>query len=251
MTCIARAGGSFCAPRQSGGRPSACVIFPFLTRKLWSAGAHDPQRPSVRQCRSTAPLHSRSIRGEELKCRSSTPTFGSTTKLQHILLALIGAGMAGARMASSAGTVGAVGAVGSTGMSAADKLQERISSVNSSGSGGRNGGSPASSPSSRMNSTVSPSATLGNQGASSSIKNLLRPLPPLPRRRRSSCRMIHQKADQQPDESRGFDAPPDFGANDEASIETVCKATLAIPWTSQCQVGILRQCTIYNESSSF
>ena len=36
------------------------------------------------QCRSTAPLHSRSVRGDELKCRSSTPTFGSTTKLQHI-----------------------------------------------------------------------------------------------------------------------------------------------------------------------
>ena len=139
--------------------------------------SYDPQRPSVRQCRSTAPLHSRSIRGEELKCRSSTPTFGSTTKLQHILLALIGAGMAGARMASSAGTGGAVGAVGST-MTAADKLQERISSVNSSGSGDRNGGSPASSPSSRMNSTVSPSATLGNQGASSSIKTSCVPFLP-------------------------------------------------------------------------
>ena len=35
------------------------------------------------QCRSTAPLHSRSVRGDELKCRSSTPTFGSITKLQH------------------------------------------------------------------------------------------------------------------------------------------------------------------------
>ena len=38
----------------------------------------------MRQCRSTAPLHSRSVRGDELKCRSSTPAFGSTTKLQHI-----------------------------------------------------------------------------------------------------------------------------------------------------------------------
>jgi transposase, IS6 family len=27
---------------------------------------YDPQRPSVRQCRSTAPLHSRSVRGDEL-----------------------------------------------------------------------------------------------------------------------------------------------------------------------------------------
>jgi uncharacterized protein (TIGR02271 family) len=34
--------------------------------------------------RSSSPLHSRSVRGGELNCRSSTPTFGSTTKLQHI-----------------------------------------------------------------------------------------------------------------------------------------------------------------------
>ena len=34
--------------------------------------------------RSTAPLHSRSVRGGELNCRSSTPTFDSTTNLQHI-----------------------------------------------------------------------------------------------------------------------------------------------------------------------
>jgi hypothetical protein len=34
--------------------------------------------------RSTAPLHSRAVRGDELNGRSSTPTFGSTTKLQHI-----------------------------------------------------------------------------------------------------------------------------------------------------------------------
>ena len=46
--------------------------------------SYDPQRPSVLQYWSTAPLHSRSVRGDELKCRSSTPTFGSTTKLQHI-----------------------------------------------------------------------------------------------------------------------------------------------------------------------
>jgi hypothetical protein len=51
--------------------------------------AYDPQRPSVLECggcegRSTAPLHSRSVRCDELNFRSSTPTFGSTTKLQHI-----------------------------------------------------------------------------------------------------------------------------------------------------------------------
>jgi IS6 family transposase len=51
---------------------------------------YDPQTTSVLQwggCggRSTAPPHSRAVRGDELNCRSSTPTFGSTTKLQHIL----------------------------------------------------------------------------------------------------------------------------------------------------------------------
>ena len=49
------------------------------------------QRPSVLACggcegRSTAPLHSRPVRCDELNFRSSTPTFGSTTKLQHIHL---------------------------------------------------------------------------------------------------------------------------------------------------------------------
>jgi transposase, IS6 family len=53
--------------------------------------SYDPQRPSVSECggcegRSTAPLHSRSVRCDELNYRSSTPTFGSTTKLQHIPL---------------------------------------------------------------------------------------------------------------------------------------------------------------------
>jgi hypothetical protein len=33
--------------------------------------------------RSTAPLHSRSVRGVELNCRSSTQIFASTTNLQH------------------------------------------------------------------------------------------------------------------------------------------------------------------------
>jgi transposase, IS6 family len=36
------------------------------------------------QCRPTASLHSRSVRGDKLKCRSSAPTFGSTITLQHI-----------------------------------------------------------------------------------------------------------------------------------------------------------------------
>src|SRR5271165_5590957 len=49
---------------------------------------YDPQRPGVLECggcegRSTAPFHSRSFRGDELNYRSSTPTFGSTTNLQH------------------------------------------------------------------------------------------------------------------------------------------------------------------------
>jgi len=51
--------------------------------------SYDPQRPSVLECGgcegwSTAPLHSRSVRRDELNFRSSTPSFGSTTKLQHI-----------------------------------------------------------------------------------------------------------------------------------------------------------------------
>ena len=33
-----------------------------------------------------SPLHSRSVRGDELNFQSSTPIFGSTTKLQHIRL---------------------------------------------------------------------------------------------------------------------------------------------------------------------
>ena len=36
------------------------------------------------QDRSTAPVHSRSVRCGELSFQSSTRTFGSTTKLQHI-----------------------------------------------------------------------------------------------------------------------------------------------------------------------
>jgi hypothetical protein len=42
--------------------------------------------PSNAGCegRSTAPLHSRSVRYDELNLRLSTPTFSSTTKLQHI-----------------------------------------------------------------------------------------------------------------------------------------------------------------------
>jgi transposase, IS6 family len=34
--------------------------------------------------RSSSPLHSRSVRGDELNSQSSTPIFGSTTKSQHI-----------------------------------------------------------------------------------------------------------------------------------------------------------------------
>jgi tetratricopeptide (TPR) repeat protein len=68
--------------------------FPFVLGRLaydrrLRGDSYDPQGPSVLQCgrcggRSTAPLHSRSVRGDELNYRSSTPTFGSTTKLQHI-----------------------------------------------------------------------------------------------------------------------------------------------------------------------
>ena len=36
-----------------------------------------------------SPLHSRNVRGDELSFRSSTPTFGSTTKLQHTSVRLL------------------------------------------------------------------------------------------------------------------------------------------------------------------
>jgi hypothetical protein len=42
-------------------------------RSTATRDSYDPQRPSVLQCRSTAPLHSCSVRGGEPHCRSSTP----------------------------------------------------------------------------------------------------------------------------------------------------------------------------------
>ena len=78
--------------RITGPSNAACAQANIFVRSgelaydRWlGSDSYDPQRPSVLQCRSTAPLHSRSVRGDELKCQSSTPTFGSTTKLQHIL----------------------------------------------------------------------------------------------------------------------------------------------------------------------
>ena len=51
---------------------------------------YDPQRPTVLECsgdkgRSAEPLHSWPVRGDELKYRSSTQIFASTTNLQHFL----------------------------------------------------------------------------------------------------------------------------------------------------------------------
>ena len=46
-----------------------------MNRRLRS-DSYDPQRPTVLQCRFTAPLHSRSVRGDELNSRSSTQIFG-------------------------------------------------------------------------------------------------------------------------------------------------------------------------------
>ena len=53
--------------------------------------SYDPQRPGVLECggcegRSAAPLHSRSVRGDELNFQSPRPTFASTTNLQHFPL---------------------------------------------------------------------------------------------------------------------------------------------------------------------
>jgi hypothetical protein len=49
----------------------------------------DSQTPGVRECggcegRSSSPLHSRSVRGDELNSQSSTSIFGATKKSQHI-----------------------------------------------------------------------------------------------------------------------------------------------------------------------
>src|SRR5271165_7443238 len=51
----------------------------------------DPQRPGVLECggcegRSAPPLHSRSVRSDELNFQSPRPTFASTTNLQHFPL---------------------------------------------------------------------------------------------------------------------------------------------------------------------
>jgi hypothetical protein len=73
-----------------GGEPKCCKSFLALDLAVSVASGtpclrrfavrYDPQRPSVLECggcegRSTAPLHSRSVRGVELNCRSSTQIF--------------------------------------------------------------------------------------------------------------------------------------------------------------------------------
>src|SRR5262252_5239548 len=63
----------------------------WRTKSRLRGDPHDSQRPSelgrsVCEARSTAKLHSRSVRRDELNFRPSTPIFGSTAKLQHIQL---------------------------------------------------------------------------------------------------------------------------------------------------------------------
>ncbi len=76
--------------QAAGQRQSA---FPIIlcrsahARRLRS-DPYDPQRPGFWKCVGTGhrfapPLYSRSVRCDELNFRSSTPTFGSTAKLQH------------------------------------------------------------------------------------------------------------------------------------------------------------------------
>jgi len=72
-----------------------------LGARSWLRGdSYDSQRPSVRECGgcegwSIAPLHSRSVRCDELNCRSSTQNFASTTNLQHFRFSVV-AGCLGA-----------------------------------------------------------------------------------------------------------------------------------------------------------
>src|SRR5271157_5063538 len=59
-------------------------------RRHLKSDSYDPQGPSVLDCggcegRSNAPLRSRSVRGDELNFQSPSPTFVSTTNLQHFL----------------------------------------------------------------------------------------------------------------------------------------------------------------------
>jgi hypothetical protein len=86
-----------CSGTGSSGHqtPGACkpafslILGGFAHDRSLRGRPCDSQRPGVRECaggmgRSPAPLHSRSVRCEELNFQSSTPTFGSTAKLQHI-----------------------------------------------------------------------------------------------------------------------------------------------------------------------
>jgi hypothetical protein len=75
---------------RRGLKATRCAWLACLAhdRRLRS-DSYDSQGPSVLECggcegRSNPPLHSRSVRCNELNFRSSTPTFGSTTRLQHI-----------------------------------------------------------------------------------------------------------------------------------------------------------------------
>ena len=76
--------------RASGPRESAfsLLLGSLAHDRRLRSDSYNSQRPGVRECggcegRSTTPLHSRSVRGFELNCRSSAQIFASPTNLQH------------------------------------------------------------------------------------------------------------------------------------------------------------------------
>ena len=63
----------------------------WRTIRRLRSDSYDPQRSGVLECggcegRSAAPLHFRSMRGDELNFQSPRPTFASTKNLQHFPL---------------------------------------------------------------------------------------------------------------------------------------------------------------------
>src|SRR5271165_6332350 len=84
----ARTGSS--GHQASGPRESAfsLLLGSLAHDRRLRSDSYDPQRSGVLECggcegRSAAPLHSRSVRGDELNLQSPRPTFASTTNLQH------------------------------------------------------------------------------------------------------------------------------------------------------------------------
>ena len=70
-----------------GGENHPAVLGSLAHDRRLRSDSHDPQRPGVRECggcegRSIAPFHFRSVRGDELNCRSSIHLRRSSPRLQ-------------------------------------------------------------------------------------------------------------------------------------------------------------------------